>query len=129
MTSLKYQLPAFSKHWLSWSNHVEYGAVMNPKNANGEIGKARRPGRYHRIDPNNQTDRMEINQARRRFNAGAIHKTEVGFPRGRGDETTVGIPAGEVGGSPPSDWGPWSGVAAETVDRGRIRGGAGELSG
>ena len=33
------------------------------------------------------------------------YKAEVGFPRGRGDETTVGIPAGEVGGSPPSDWG------------------------
>ena len=55
-------------------------------------------------------DRREINQARRRFNAGVVHKTEVSFPRGRGDETTVvRIPAGEVGGSPPSDWGPWTG--------------------
>ena len=38
----------------------------------------------------------------------------VGFPRGRGDKTTVGISAGGAGGSQPSDWGPWSGVAAET---------------
>ena len=75
-------------------------------------------------------DRREINQARRRFNAGAIHKTEVGcFPGGGVTRMTVGIPAGEVGGSPPSDWGPWSGVAAETVERGRIRGGAGEPRG
>ena len=43
------------------------------------------------------------------------YKAEVGFPRGQGDETTVGIPAREVGGSPPSDWGTVERVAAWTV--------------
>ena len=33
----------------------------------------------------------------------------MGFPRGQGDETTVGILAGEVGGSQLSDWRPWDG--------------------